>query len=185
MAINQRRPDTPLADTSDPKSIDPIVNRTKSTDPETGVTTYKHTWSNSYGKRTSAPTTKTTTPLVKKTSSEPVKKTSSGSSSGSRTFTSLPRLTPAGKTEDTKPSAPIPTETQLSKNTKTRADNLRAIYAPSYNKTKKPGQSFEDWNKQEWDRVKENSRKAKEPRGSKLFFSIDDPSNNCKSCYRH
>jgi hypothetical protein len=160
MAIN--RTDTPLATTSEPKAIDPVVKKTESVDPDTGVTTYKHTWSNTYGKKSAKPTTKTTTPLVKrgatpvkKQSSAPVKKQSSGTSSGERTFTSLPRLTPAGTTVDTKPSAPIATIRQ----TPTKADRYRAVWNKSYETRKDKSQTFDQWDKSEKERTQKNSAK--------------------------
>ena len=164
MAIN--RTDTPLATTSEPKAIDPVVKKTESVDPDTGGTVYKHTWSNTYGKKSSKPTTKTTTPLVKrettpvkKQSSAPVKKQSSGTSSGERSFTSLPRLTPAGRTDDTKPKADIPTETQLSKNTKTKTDRYRAVFNPGYERRKDKSQTFDQWDQSEKERTQKNSAK--------------------------
>lgn len=156
MGINRK--DTPLATTSEPKAIDPVVKKTESVDPDTGGTVYKHTWSNTYGKKSAKPTTKTTTPLVKR-GTTPVKKQSSGTSSGERTFTSLPRLTPAGKTDDTKPKADIPTETQLSKNTKTKTDRYRAVFNPGYETRKDKSQTFDQWDQSEKERTQKNAAK--------------------------
>jgi hypothetical protein len=173
------RKDTPLASTSEPKAIDPPVKKTESVDPDTGVTTYKHTWSNTYGKKSSAPTTKTTTPLVKREST-PVKKQSSGSSSGERSFTSVARPTPAGRTDDTKPKAAIPTV----RNTPTKQERYVAINTPSYKKYAKPGQSFEDWDKSEKERVNKNALKNQK-KGDGREGSIDTGKNKgatCRTC---
>jgi hypothetical protein len=197
MAI--KRTDTPLAATSEPKAIDPV--RTQMTDPDTGVTTYKHTWSNSYGKKSGTPTTKTTTPLVKRTSTDtakkpisapvrkpssaPARKEESGSTSGSREFTSVPRLTPAGKTDDAKPSAAIPTEKQLNKVAPpTREEKIKIGYQKSYNEQKKPGETFEQWHKGLEDRVNKQSIKNQR-RGDGDGGLIDTGKNKstaCKSC---
>lgn len=184
MAI--RRTDTPLATTSDPKAIDPVVAKSQSTDPDTGVTTYKHTWSNTYGRKSAAPTTRTTTPLVKrtttperKTSSTPVKKESSSSLKvpQERTFTSLPKLTPAGTTVDTKPIAPMPklresSNQELKKNAEEQEKiKKRRIYSENEHKSydnyvkdptkgfQKPGLSFDQWNNAEKERAQKNSAK--------------------------
>lgn len=206
MAIN--RTDTPLAATSEPKAIDPV--RTQMTDPDTGVTTYKHTWSNSYGKKSGTPTTKTTTPLVKRTitdtakkpssapvrrpSSAPAKKEESESTSGSREFTSLPRLTPAGKTVDTKPSASIPqikesSKEEIKKGIRDnqlfkRGENQKAIYEKSYNEQKKPGETFEQWHgkltQKTQEQAKKNQRKGDGDGG--LIDTGKNKSTACKTC---
>lgn len=203
MAI--RRTDTPLATTSDPKAIDPVVAKSQSTDPDTGVTTYKHTWSNTYGRKSAAPTTRTTTPLVKrattperKTSSAPVKKQSSSSLKvpQERTFTSLPRLTPAGKTDDTKPSAPMPQIKEFSKEKLKeesrkatvfeRTERAKKIYKDDYEKQKKPGETFEQWHDKLNERV--NKQSAKNRRGDWLKGdggTIDTGKNKgttCRNC---
>lgn len=152
MAINRK--DTPLATTSEPKAIDPVVKKTQSVDPDTGGTVYKHTWSNTYGKKSSKPTTKTTTPLVKRETT-PVKKESSGTSSGERSFTSLPRLTPAGRTDDTKPKADIPTIRQ----TPTKGERYRAVWNKSYETRKDKSQTFDQWDKSEKERTQKNAAK--------------------------
>jgi hypothetical protein len=176
------RKDIPLSSTSEPKAIDPV--RTQLTDPDTGVTTYKHTWSNTYGRKSSSPTTKTTTPLVKresthvkKQSSAPIKKESSGTSSGERTFTSVARPTPAGRTDDTKPKADLPTV----RTTPTKQERYKAINTPSYEKYKKPGQSFEDWDKSEKERVNKNALKNQR-KGDGNEGSIDTGKNKGTSC---
>jgi hypothetical protein len=177
MAI--KRTDTPLATTSDPKAIDPVV-KSKSTDPDTGVTTYKHTWSNTYGKKSAAPTTRTTTPLVKRTTTPlvkrttaPVKKESSSSLKvpQERTFTSLPSLTPAGRTDDAKPTAPTPKLKETSNEeikkgldelAKSRKyDQTRRTWSKSYDTSegKKKGQDFDTWYKEFDERTKKQSAK--------------------------
>jgi len=97
MAIN--RSDTPLAVTPDPPK-DGGIKKTQSTNPETGVTTYKQSWSNSYGRKSSAAPAKAAP--VKR---EPVKAASSvsaapaktsGSSAGSREFSTFPSPKAAG-----------------------------------------------------------------------------------------
>lgn len=192
MAIN--RSDTPLADTPEPKGIDPV--RTQMIDPDTGGTIYRHTWSNSYGKRTGSPTTKTTTPLVKRESSAsakkpisaPAKKESSKvTTSGSREFTSLPTLTPKGKTDDMKPSAPALTPSDMTRLTnipKTKEEREKAVNTPSYEKYKKPGQSYEDWKKSESDRMTKNALKnQKKDNGDEgKIYSLKNKSTACKNC---
>lgn len=210
MAI--KRTDTPLANTSDPKAIDPVVAKSQSTDPDTGVTTYKHTWSNTYGRKSAAPTTRTTTPLVKRTTTPLVKKTTAPEgrttatvkkeSSSSlkvpqeRTFTSLPRLTPAGRTDDAKPTAPTPQIKEFSKEklkeearTATvfqRNERDKKIYKDDYEKQKKPGETFEQWHDKLNERV--NKQSAKNRRGDWLKGdggAIDTGKNKgttCRTC---
>ena len=185
-----KRKDTPLATTSDPKEIEPTVKKTQSTDPDTGVTTYKHSWSNSYGKRTSAPTTKTTTPLVKrdtapvrKPSSAPVKKpsSSSGTTSGSREFTSLPKLTPAGRTDDTKPSAPL-AKIKEKATPLTKQEEKEIIYKKSYESSKKTGESFNDWYAKLDERTKANSAKNRSKDSEGEIRTDKQMAGGCRGC---
>lgn len=79
------RPDTPLAATPEP-----IITRSESTNPNTGVTTYKKSWNEESPKRAGD--------------------SKGRASMGARkviTLESLPKLTPADKTVDTKPKSYI------------------------------------------------------------------------------
>ena len=185
-----KRKDIPLASTSDPKEIEPNVKKTQTTDPDTGVTTYRHTWSNSYGKRTAAPTTKTTTPLVKRTaapvartSSKPAARTSSssGTTSGSREFTSLPKLTPAERTDDTKPSAPL-AKIQEKVPPLTKKQKIEIIYKVPYNKSKKEGESFDDWYKKLDEKTKENSYKNRSKDDEGEIRTNKQDAGGCRGC---
>jgi hypothetical protein len=192
-----KRKDTPLATTSYPKEIEPTIKKTQSTDPDTGVTTYKHSWSNSYGKRTSAPTTKTTTPLVKRTtapvartSSKPVARTtapaartssSSGTTSGSREFTSLPKLTPAGRTDDTKPSAPL-AKIKEKATPLTKQEEKEIIYKKSYESSKKTGESFNDWYAKLDERTKANSAKNRSKDSEGEIRTDKQMAGGCRGC---
>lgn len=80
-----RRPDTPLAATPEP-----IITRSESTDSKTGVTTYKSSWNESSPKKVGGSKDR----VVPGGRME-------------RSLQSLPKLTPAGKTFDTKPKASI------------------------------------------------------------------------------
>jgi hypothetical protein len=58
---------------------------------------------------------------------------------------------------------------------------LRPILEKSYQANKKPGQTFEQWDAAEKQRTKENSYKAKEPKGERTFFAGDNgPKSPCK-----
>lgn len=185
-----KRKDIPLASTSDPKEIEPNVKKTQTTDPDTGVTTYRHTWSNSYGKRTAAPTTKTTTPLVKRTaapvartSSKPAARTSSssGTTSGSREFTSLPKLTPAGRTDDTKPSAPLAKITEKA-TPLTKEEKREIIYKKSYESSKKTGESFDEWYNKLDERTKSQSAKNRSKGSEGDINTGKNKGSTCRNC---
>jgi hypothetical protein len=79
------RPDTPLAATPEP-----IITRSESTNPNTGVTTYTKRWNEGS--------------TVK---SEGNKKRAYTGATKVITLESLPKLTPADKTVDTKPKSSI------------------------------------------------------------------------------
>lgn len=176
------------------KTGDPI-KRTQTVDPDTGSVTYKHSWSSS--SESSKPRTNTprrqspgispvgskitsNKPVVKKTeaSNKPVvKKTET---SGSREFTSVPRPTPAGLTESTKPSAPVPTV----RNTPTKQERYVAINTSSYKKYAKPGQTFEDWDKSEKERMNKNAIKnQRKPDGSEGSYDNGrSKGTRCRTC---
>jgi hypothetical protein len=155
MAIN--RTDTPLANTSEPKAIDPVI--TKTTDPDTGAVTTRKVWTNSYGNRTNSGTTKRTTPLIKSNkSASSVKKpaSSSGKKVVERSWTEVNMLgKPKGTTVNTKPSAPIATIRQ----TPTKADRYRAVWNKSYETRKDKSQTFDQWDQSEKERTQKNAAK--------------------------
>lgn len=183
-AIAQKR----VAQENGVKSIDPI-NKTKTVDPDTGSVTYRHSWSSS--SESSKPRTTSTTPRrqspgispvgSKITSNKPVvKKTET---SGSREFTSAPRLTPAGRTDDTKPTAAIPTV----RNTPTKQERYVAVNTPSYKKYAKPGQTFEDWDKSEKERTHKNAIANQKKYKDGDEGSLDTGKNKgatCRTCSR-
>jgi hypothetical protein len=72
-----KRPDTPLAATPEP-----IITRSESTNPDTGVTTYKKSWNEESPKRTGDPKGRAYMGAKKVI-----------------TLQSLPKLTPAGRTD--------------------------------------------------------------------------------------
>ena len=58
---------------------------------------------------------------------------------------------------------------------------LRPAYEKRYQEEKKPGQTYDQWQSADWERAKENSRKSKEPKGERTFFSGDNgPKSPCK-----
>jgi hypothetical protein len=172
--------DKRLAQENGVKTGDPI-KKTQTVDPDTGAVTYRHTWSgSSESSKSTSNTARRSSPTISSVGSKSAKK-----EAGSREFTTAPRLAPAGKTEDTKPSASLPSETKLSKSTKTKAETLRALHTPAYNASeeKKSGKSYEEWDAITTQRMKENSKKNKD-KESKGVFMLDDPSNNkvCRTC---
>ena len=158
------------------KSIDPI-KKTQTVDPDTGAITYRHSWSGS--SESSKPRTTNTTPRRQSPGISTVgsKISSKKETSGSREFTSVPRPTAAGRTDDTKPSAALPTV----RTTPTKEERYRAINTPSYNKYKKSGQTFEDWDKSEKERVNKNALKNQR-KGDGDSGSIDTGKNKGTSC---
>ena len=62
-----------------------------------------------------------------------------------------------------------------------RQVKLRPAYEKRYQAEKKPGQTYDQWQSADWERVKENSFKAKAPKGERTFFSGDNgPKSPCK-----
>jgi len=177
--------DKRLAQENGVKTGDPI-KKTQTVDPDTGAVTYKHSWSGSMeSSKPSKLIVRRSSPTISSVGSKAAKK-----ESGSREFTSVPRMTPAGLTEDTKTIAkiqPVSKEeikSSLKDYQKSKKEaNIRDIYDKSYNETKKSGQSFDTWYNDLNERTKVNSKKAKD-KGSKGVFMKDDPSNDklCRSC---
>jgi hypothetical protein len=68
-----------------------------------------------------------------------------------------------------------------------KKEKLKKVYSKSYEETKKPGQSYDDWYNAYNEQTKINSFKAKEPRGDKTFFASDNgPKSPCKggACFK-
>jgi len=62
-----------------------------------------------------------------------------------------------------------------------KKEKLKKVYSKSYEETKKPGQSYDDWYNAYNEQTKINSFKAKEPKGDKTFFGGDNgPKSPCK-----
>ena len=182
------------------KTIEPTIKRTQSTDPETGAITYRQSWessSSTRGKSSSAG--RKTTPSVRKTTSispvgskvSPSKSTSKSttppskvSTSGSREVTSVPIPKPAGRTDNEIKAPPIkiqnPTASAVKDKLQLREEKNTAFYM----RTKKEGETREQWNKRDAEnseRAAENTRKSKEPRGSRLVFARDTK-RKCSKC---
>lgn len=175
-AIAEKR----IAQENGVKTGDPI-KKTQTVDPDTGAITFRHSWSSSSeSSKPRANTPRRQSPGIspvgsKITSNKPVvKKTET---SGSREFTSVARPTPAGLTESTKPSAAIPTV----RNTPTKQERYVAVNTPSYKKYAKPGQTFEDWDKSEKERMNKNAIKNQK-KGDGSEGSIDTGKNKGTSC---
>ncbi len=177
------------------KTGDPII-KTKTVDPDTGAVTYKHSWSDT--SMSSKPTTRSTSgtttaprrssPTIssvgsKKTTTAPKKIVTpvSKTTSGSREFTSVAPLTPAGKTDTMKPSAPLAKITEKVTPI-TKEQKKEIIYKKSYEETKKPGESFNEWYTKLDERTKAQSAKN-QSKGSE--GSIDTGKNKgttCRNC---
>lgn len=55
------------------------------------------------------------------------------------------------------------------------------VWTPSYERTKKPGQTFDQWYKEFDDLTKKNSAEAPEPKSERTFFGGDNgPKSPCK-----
>jgi hypothetical protein len=180
------------------KSIDPVIKKTQTVDPETGSITYKHSWNSSSESKTPSTTkSRGSSPTIssvgsKKTTVAPKKTTTTVSKTtvnpGSREFSSVAPLTPKTTTVDTKPTAAIPTEKQLVKVAPpTKEQKYRATWEKSYQKTKKPGETFEQWNQSFNDRVNKNSAKNRRFDWLKGDGGIIDTGKNksgaCKTCH--
>lgn len=62
-----------------------------------------------------------------------------------------------------------------------KKEKLKKVYSKSYEETKKPGQSYDDWYNAYNEQTKINSFKAKEPKGERTFFGGDNgPKSPCK-----
>ena len=57
----------------------------------------------------------------------------------------------------------------------------KIVWAKSYERNKKPGQTFDQWYKEFDDLTKKNSAEAPEPKGERTFFAGDNgPKSPCK-----
>lgn len=149
MAIN--RSDTPLAVTPDPPK-DGGIKKTQSTNPETGVTTYKQSWGNSYGRKSSAAPTKAAPAKAAPVKREPVKAASSvsaapaktsGSTAGSREFSTFPSPKAAGAVTQ-KITAPTIDNSKKFVPSTTKEKRIEKQVS-TYNKEKKEGESFDTY----------------------------------------
>ena len=194
--------DKRAAQESGTKTGDPII-KTKTVDPETGAVTYKHSWSDtdmsskpttrSTTRSTSGTTTTTTAPRrssptissvgSKKTTTDTKKTVTpvSRTTSGSREFTSVAPLTPAGKTDSMKPSAPLAKITEKV-TPLTKEEKREIIYKTSYDKTKKIGESFDDWYKKLDEKTKENSYKNKDKSDEGSINTGKNKGTTCRNC---
>ena len=178
MAINQRRPDTPLASTPEAR-IDPPIKRTQTTDPETGATTYRQSWSSSSGSKSSSSGRKPSS-TVKKDSKKDSgnareKSTSSKSStSGSREITSAPIPKPAGfkKSEIT----PVKMKADNKFVPKTRKEQVTQNKIDDYNKNKSSSETYDQYRKKTQDRANLVAKKNPTRSGGSRSFA---PSFDC------
>lgn len=62
-----------------------------------------------------------------------------------------------------------------------KKEKLKKIYSKTYEETKKPGQSYDDWYNKYNEQTKINSFKAKEPKGERTYFAGDNgPKGKCE-----
>ena len=62
-----------------------------------------------------------------------------------------------------------------------KKERNKIVWAKSYEKNKKPGQTFDQWYKEFDDLTKKNSAEAPEPKGERTFFAGDNgPKSPCK-----
>jgi hypothetical protein len=176
------------------KTGDPII-KTKTVDPDTGAVTYKHSWSDT--SMSSKPTTRSTTtttaprrssPTIssvgsKKTTTAPKKIVTpvSKTTSGSREFTSVAPLTPAGKTDTMKPSAPLAKITEKA-TPLTKEKKAEIIYKKSYESSKKDGESFNDWYAKLDERTKAQSAKNRSKDLEGEIRTDKQMAGGCRGC---
>jgi hypothetical protein len=62
-----------------------------------------------------------------------------------------------------------------------KKERNKIVWAKSYEKNKKPGQTFDQWYKEFDDLTKKNSAEAPEPKGERTFWAGDNgPKSPCK-----
>ena len=172
MAINQKRPDTPLAATPEAK-IDPPIKRTQTTNPD-GSVTYRQSWSgSSSGSNSNSSTRRTTTAASK---GAPAKSSSyKTATSGSREITSAPIPKAAGS-KKTEISAPL-MKKENKFVPKTQKEKVIEKKIQDYNKNKSSDETYDQYRKKTQDRANINSEKAKSSSGGKRVFA---PTFDCK-----
>lgn len=161
-----KRLDTPLAN-----SIEPVIKKIVTTNPNTGVTTYKHSWSSGSSSGVKKPVRQVST-------GKPVAKKSSGSREFS-TFTK-PQMAGVKKQEVSAPEMKpekkfVPT---------TQKEKVIQNKITDYNKNKQSSETFEDYRKRTQERANINAAKAKGESGGKKEFSkkFGSRSSSCRNC---
>lgn len=163
-----KRPDTPLANT-----IDPGIKKIVTTNPNTGVTTYKHTWNSD----SSSGVKKT---VAKSNGIKPTTKKSS--TSGTREFSTFSKPKNVGVKKQEISAAEMKPEKKFVPTTQKEKVIERKI--TDYNKNKQSNESFDEYRKRIQERANKNSAKAKSSSGGRTEFSkkFGSRSSSCRNC---
>ena len=168
------------------RSIDPKITKTTTTDPEMGTTTTRTSWSGSSS--SVKPAARSTAP-VKRTVTTPVKRTNAPSrtvtpTSGSREITTFNAPKAAGVVTQ-KITAPLIDNSKKFVPTTTKEKRI-AKQVETYNKYKKPDESFEGYRTRRTFETQEAIKKGPEKKEKWSGVGGRDASKNksgtCMSC---